>query len=213
MAHYTISFARKELHLVSLCEAASLELNPDIRLIEGIDGHFTRAKILTFFETYNTILLVAAEADELFAQFAAEFQLVTAAGGVVTTPAGEALMIFRNGRWDLPKGRWEVGESLRECAAREIEEETGVAPGRLVSRLCDTWHIYNLYGRWELKHTFWYHFERPERVAAAPQQEEGITTCEWCSVEEARRRAEESFPTLRAVMRSYIDLSAMESER
>lgn len=207
MAHYTISYARKELHLVSLDELDNLSLQPDIRLIEGVDAKFTRAKILNFFESYNTILVAAPEADELFAQFAAEFQLVVAAGGVVTTPQNEALMIFRNGRWDLPKGRWEVGESLRSCAAREIEEESGVESGRLVRRLCDTWHIYNLYGQWELKHTFWYHFERDQTAEAAPQQEEGITACGWCSIEEARRRAEESFPTLRAVMRALCKIS------
>jgi 8-oxo-dGTP pyrophosphatase MutT (NUDIX family) len=200
MTHYTISYARKELHLVSRRALEELDLQADVQLDEA-EEEFTRAKILTFFETYNTILIVGEQADELFARFASEYQLVTAAGGVVTTPAGQALMIFRNGRWDLPKGRWEVGESLRRSAAREIEEETGVEPGRLVRRLCDTWHIYNLYGQWELKHTFWYHFEREQSAPPAPQQEEGITECSWCSIQEARRRAEESFPTLRAVMR------------
>lgn len=204
MAYYTISYARKELHLVSRREAEALAFQPDLRLDEAQEP-FTRAKILTFFETYNTILIVGEEADELFARFASEFQLVTAAGGVVTTPSGQALMIFRNGRWDLPKGRWEVGESLRRSAAREIEEETGVEAGRLVRRLCDTWHIYNLYGRWELKHTFWYHFEREESTEPSPQREEGITRCEWCPLEEAVRRAEASFPTLRAVMREFSE--------
>lgn len=203
MAHYTISYARKVLHLVSLHELSELDLDHELLLVERPEEHFTRAKILTFFETYNSITLAGESVEELFEHFARDFKRVTAAGGVVTTPRGEALMILRNGRWDLPKGRLEPDEALRRCAAREIEEETGVAAGELVRPLCDTWHIYNIYGAWELKHTFWYHFERPDAATPAPQQEEGITRCEWCSVAEARRRAEESFPTLRAVMRAF----------
>lgn len=203
MAHYRISYAHKELHLVSRDELSSLKLNHDLLLVEGPNEHFTRAKILTFFETYNTIVLAGESTEELFEQFALEFKRVTAAGGVVTTPFGEALMIFRNGRWDLPKGHLEPDETLRQCAAREIEEETGVAAGTFVRLLCDTWHIYNIYGSWELKHTFWYHFERPDAAVPAPQQEEGITCCEWCPLPEAHQRAEKSFPTLRAVMHAF----------
>lgn len=204
MSHYTISFAYKVLHLVSLDLLPAIGLKHDLLLVERDNEHFTRAKILKFFETHNTITLAGASAEELFEHFALEFKRVTAAGGVVTTPRGEALMIYRNGRWDLPKGHLEPEEGLRACAAREIEEETGVAAGHLVRPLCDTWHIYNVYGCWELKHTFWYHFEREDAIRPAPQQEEGITRCEWCSTQEACRRAEESFPTLRAVMRNFM---------
>lgn len=203
MAHYTIFYAYKVLHLVSLNELSEAALDHDLLLVEGPEEHFTRAKVLNFFETYNTITLAGESAEELFAQFTSEFLLVRAAGGVVTTPRNEALMIFRNGRWDLPKGHLEPEESLRTCAAREIEEETGVRPTALVRPLGHTWHIYNVYGRWELKQTFWYHFTCEEATKSAPQQEEGITRCEWCSVEEACRRAEQSFPTLRVVMRNF----------
>lgn len=35
----------------------------------------------------------------------------------------------------VPGGHWETGETLRECAAREVQEESGVicSPGRLLS--------------------------------------------------------------------------------
>ena len=35
----------------------------------------------------------------------------------------------RNGRWDLPKGQTEPGESLLYTAVRECYEETGLDPG------------------------------------------------------------------------------------
>ena len=37
---------------------------------------------------------------------------VRAAGGIVTDDAGNRLLIHRNGRWDLPKGKVEQGETL-----------------------------------------------------------------------------------------------------
>ena len=39
--------------------------------------------------------------------------------------AMKLLMIFRRGKWDLPKGKLDKGETFERCAVREIEEETG----------------------------------------------------------------------------------------
>ena len=38
----------------------------------------------------------------------------------------EILLIYRNGVWDLPKGKIEFGESYEDAALREVAEETGV---------------------------------------------------------------------------------------
>lgn len=57
-----------------------------------------------------------------------------AAGGVVWRDGGqgvEVLLVHRPkyGDWTFPKGKLEQGESLVECARREVLEETGVRPG------------------------------------------------------------------------------------
>ena len=51
---------------------------------------------------------------------------VRAAGGIVTAPDGTMLLILRNGRWDLAKGKVEPGETLLQAALREVQEETGI---------------------------------------------------------------------------------------
>ena len=55
-----------------------------------------------------------------------KLKVVEAGGGMVFNPKKEILFIRRNGKWDLPKGKMEKGESFEEAAVRETMEETGV---------------------------------------------------------------------------------------
>lgn len=54
---------------------------------------------------------------------------VRAAGVLLITQdvPREFLLMRHPDRWDLPKGHCEPGESFRETALRELEEETGIA--------------------------------------------------------------------------------------
>ena len=127
---------------------------------------------------------------------------VRAAGGIVTSDEGRMLLIFRNGRWDLPKGKVEAGETLMRAAVREVQEETGLdrlQPGRLVTK---TYHVYNLYGGWHLKQTSWFRMTT-EGIAPEthPQMEEGITACNWVDGKEWFRRLQRSYGTLRLLSR------------
>jgi 8-oxo-dGTP pyrophosphatase MutT (NUDIX family) len=68
--------------------------------------------------------------------------IIIAGGGIVTNELGELLMIFRRGKWDLPKGKLDEGESIEDCAIREVEEETGVKNLKLGAKLLVTEHEY-----------------------------------------------------------------------
>ena len=139
------------------------------------DGGISRAKVTKILESYNKAAVVTPDPGAAFGAFAAEFALIEAAGGVVVNDCGQWLMIRRNGRWDLPKGHLECGERIEECAAREIEEETGVRAG-VVRPLCDTLHAYYFpkTERWELKRTHWYELHTASCDRLVPQAEEGI---------------------------------------
>lgn len=134
---------------------------------------------------------------------------VRAAGGVVMASDGSLLAIVRNGRYDLPKGKVEPGETLLQAALREVEEETGLKVG-IVERVGDgaqaqtppivkTYHIYNLYGGWHLKQTTWFAMRVDGRPDVVPQQEEGITGGCWLTPEEWRSRMLQSYGTMRLV--------------
>lgn len=130
---------------------------------------------------------------------------VRAAGGVVTAPDGTLLLIERNGRWDLPKGKVEPGETLLQAATRESNEETGLDVFALHNQNpLKTYHIYNLYGGWHLKQTSWFRgycgYDKP---AGKPQEEEGITGIEWVSPDEWRRRLMHSYGTMRIIARKW----------
>lgn len=54
--------------------------------------------------------------------------LVPSPNVVVVNDAGQILLIKRtdNGNWSLPGGAMELGESIADSAAREVQEETGI---------------------------------------------------------------------------------------
>lgn len=192
----TIYFADK---VVVFAAEVPASFTPECEIRLGAGERIGRAKILKILENQKTVAVLSSEPDEVFTAFAAEFVAVEAAGGIVVNGRGEWLMIHRNGRWDLPKGHWEPGETLEECAVREVAEETGVAGARVVRPLCATQHSYQLRGRWELKRTHWYAMSIDGEVPTMPQREEGIDRVQWCAPEEVRQHLAETFPTIRRV--------------
>ena len=171
----------------------------------GVEGacrmpssYLSIANVLKFFETANIVEVCDSAIEAIAEQFYAEFKYVEAAGGIVCNERGESLMIYRNNRWDLPKGHIDAGESVEECAVREISEETGVEGAKIVRFLCNTLHAYCVYGVWELKLTFWYELYA-EAAETKPQADEGIVCAVWCSEEEISKNLLETYPTIRNV--------------
>ena len=160
----------------------------------------SRAKVTKILESHNCVAVVSADPDAAFRSFAADFTQIEAAGGVVVNDRGEWLMIRRNGRWDLPKGHLEAGESLAACAEREIAEETGIA-ARVERPLCETLHAYWFAktARWELKRTHWFRLRPAGAGTPAPQTEEGIERVSWCAPAEREEHLRDAFPTIRRV--------------
>ncbi len=118
---------------------------------------------------------------------------VLAGGGIVfrinAHSEPEVLMIYRNGKWDLPKGKIDEGESIEMGAAREVAEETGSALPAIVHELGSTYHEYYMDGKRFAKTTYWFSMilTRPQKLV--PQQQEGITRVEWLPLTQARHKA------------------------
>lgn len=132
---------------------------------------------------------------------------LTAAGGVLFREgdhdkAVEVLLIYRRGVWDLPKGKMEQGESVEECARREVAEEVGSRLPQLHSRLEDTYHEYVEDGQEIGKTTHWYAMSiSTDGANLKPEREEGIEKLEWVPLDEATKKV--GYDNLRLVLQSF----------
>ncbi|MDF2933308.1 MAG: hypothetical protein K0R36_2639 [Chryseobacterium sp.] len=118
--------------------------------------------------------------DEIWEEFKKLFRIIEAAGGIVNRPNGDILFIKRLGKWDLPKGKMEKGESREESAVREIEEETNLQNVELLDFINTTYHIYiERNGDRVLKYTHWFEMNFDGEDTSKPQIEEGITEVAW----------------------------------
>lgn len=118
-------------------------------------------------------------ADKLLGDFISIFPLLEAAGGIVMNLKKERLFIYRFGKWDLPKGKIENGESIEEAALREVQEETGISRQDIITGLPSTFHMYLYKGKWILKQNHWFAMQYKGNEILIPQIEEGITRAEW----------------------------------
>lgn len=167
-------------------------------------GAFSRAKIQKKVENSKSLAIVTPEPRVVFEWLRAKFKYVEAAGGVVTNLSGELLMIQLRGRWDLPKGHVESGESSRAAALREVEEETGIRAEVVDDEpLAYTYHTYNTYGEWELKQTTWWAM-RSKGGELKAQSEEGIAQVEWCERSTLGERIKTTYPTIKSLVERYV---------
>jgi 8-oxo-dGTP pyrophosphatase MutT (NUDIX family) len=107
------------------------------------------------------------------------FRFIEAAGGLVKNEKNELLGIYRNGCWDLPKGKVEKAEKIEEAAIREVEEECGISNLVLGVKLAETFHLYKIKTELILKKTHWFSMTAFEQDSLVPQTEEGIEKVHW----------------------------------
>ena len=128
------------------------------------------------------------------------FTPIDAGGGVVTNENNEELMIFRRGKWDLPKGKCDDGETIDACALREVSEETGLNKLKLGEKICDTYHVYSQNKQNLLKRTAWYKMKGTIKEEPVPQAEENIQEVRWVKDEELPLIVFKSYEAIREVM-------------
>jgi 8-oxo-dGTP pyrophosphatase MutT (NUDIX family) len=138
---------------------------------------------------------------ELEKAFRKKFNVVQAAGGLVLNDAGDVLMMLRRGKWDLPKGKLDPGESLETCAVREVEEETGLSKLTLEKPLVITYHTYDESGKHILKESHWYLIKAPGQQKLAPQLEEQITELKWVPASKVKQYMDNTFPSIVDVLK------------
>lgn len=117
------------------------------------------------------------------------------AGGMVWRRVEDQYQILmiqdRMGRWTIPKGHVEEGESLEETALREIGEETGLHELKLGERLDKIHFFYRREGKLIFMTTYVFLIEATgDSDAVVPEDSEGIADVKWFPADEAIRLVE-----------------------
>ena len=142
--------------------------------------------------------------DKLFKSFILRFKLTHAAGGAVISKKDEVLMIFRHGRWDLPKGKRNGGEKNKETAIREVMEETGIKLLEIKDKLSITYHFYRRNKRLIIKKTHWFLMKAKRKQEMMPAILEGIEKVKWVPFEKARKKSNKTFRSITEVLEQAI---------
>ena len=182
-----IYFNDKPLFLCDAIDAAiqSFVHHDDTVFIEELNVHAIKAMIHEMEQPkVHAGIFFYKNLEELKKKFFAKFVLVPAAGGVVKNEKNEILMIFRRGKWDLPKGKLDKKETPEEGAIREVKEETGLKNLKLLSLLTVTYHTYQEGTRHMLKESHWFMMKSKSSQPLLPQAEEQIAMVRWAPKDE-----------------------------
>jgi 8-oxo-dGTP pyrophosphatase MutT (NUDIX family) len=148
----------------------------------------------------QAIVFFHSNLEELKEKVFKKFHWIHAGGGLVRNEKNEVLLIFRRGKWDLPKGKLDKGETIEHCAVREVMEETGLPSAQIEKPLCITWHIYQEGSSFILKQTDWFVMKVPGSPALIPQQEENITDIAWVAANNLETYQQNTFPSVKEVL-------------
>lgn len=150
-------------------------------LLDSVDIKQLIIKI--FKNKVDKAFLYHPDEKEILKKLKAKIPVEKAGGGLVFNDKNEVLFIYRNKKWDLPKGGIEKGEEIEDTALREVEEETGVKNLKITRKLTKTYHIFKRNGRYKLKITHWFEMKTSFSGKMTGQLEEGIEKVEWVKPE------------------------------
>lgn len=135
--------------------------------------------------------------EEILKKFTKKIPLVIAAGGVVTNKEGKVLFIYRNDKWDLPKGKLDKGETIPEAAIREVEEETGVKGLEIENFLKTTYHVFKRNNTYKLKEVHWFAMRTSYKGKLTGQKEEGIEKVKWKGPKKIQEALQNSYTNIK----------------
>jgi ADP-ribose pyrophosphatase YjhB (NUDIX family) len=156
-------------------------------------------------EIFSAAILLSTDFEILKAHLFSQFEIIEAAGGIVQNESKEILFIFRRGKWDLPKGKLEINETIETCAEREIEEETGVNQLTLKRKIRETYHIYKENGKTILKISHWFYFTCPSAQKMTPQTEEDIAEVKWIHTKNIKTPMANTYKNIKEIMSIFFN--------
>lgn len=173
--------------------------NPTHKTIDELLNLMTKYK--DDFNQVSMITIASESKQKVIEYLKSKFTLIEAGGGIVEK-GGNFLMIYRKGKWDIPKGKMEAGETPKRCACREVEEETCIKV-KVGKKIGVIWHTYLQKSKWLLKKTHWFEMTCLDDSNMKAQTEESITEVKWMRREEMQEMLIDSYRSLRFLSQKY----------
>jgi mutator protein MutT len=198
-----IHHQKKQYHLINDLDKVVIKGNSSVYQVDNLDD-------FDFFfindnEENEEIYLLFNEPTVLLNHIKTAFTVIQAAGGVVKNQNNDILMINRRGCWDLPKGKLDDGETLAQCAIREVTEETGVTPIENEQFLGITYHTYIHNHNWVLKESHWYIQKTTFTGTLIPQTEEDIVEVKWIKNDVLNAYFSNTYGNIVYVLQAYLN--------
>ena len=197
---YKVFFNQKPLILTSKILKSS-DSNPFIHI-----KFSSKNQILKAIKAKKTesVYIYHKNIKKLWEIFTKKFPIIDAAGGLVERSDDKFLFIYRNNKWDLPKGGVEKKELIIEAAQREVKEETGLADLIVINKIGETYHIFKKGKNFRLKRTYWFKMKSDYQGELFPQEEEGITSVEWINKKRIREIFKNAHENIKEIVNEVI---------
>ena len=175
--------------------------------LKGDEGKNQLKILIESFEQNSqteSLILQSGNIDLTWKTFRSLYTILEAAGGIVINQHHKLLMIFRNGKWDLPKGKIERGEDPDTAAIREVYEECGIGLLRLSKQVETTFHTYPYKESKVLKKTHWFLMSTSDESVPVPQLEEGIVEVCWKDRVEVKVALKNSYSSIAGLLQKQV---------
>ena len=161
-------------------------------------------EILKKVRKQKKIFLYHPKKSDLLKVFKSKIKVIFASGGIVSNEKSQILFIYRRGKWDLPKGKAEKGETIRETAIREVMEETGIQNLKIEKYFSNTFHIVRNKGKYFLKETSWFLMSSNFQGKLKPQIQEGIKSVKWKPIAEVKKLKKKTYNNIFIILNDFL---------
>lgn len=206
---YKIYFNNKPLFITNQITKDLEELlhHEETVLIDEFNVHTVKAMLHEMeVSKIHAGVFLHDDVEAVMRAFKKKFVLIKAAGGLIHTKEDDLLLIFRRGKWDLPKGKLDDGEDLETCAVREVNEETGLNNVKIEKPLSVTYHTYHEDGKHILKESYWFLMNAKRQTNLSPQLEEDIDKCEWVPIDQLSTYMENTHASILDVVNEGVKI-------
>ena len=197
---YKVFFNQKPLILTSKILESS-DSNPLIHIKFSSKNQILKAVKA---KKTESVYIYHKNIKKLWEIFTKKFPIIDAAGGLVERSDGKILFIYRNNRWDLPKGGVEKKELIIEAAQREVKEETGLADLIVINKIGETYHIFKKGKNFRLKRTYWFKMKSDYQGELFPQEEECIISAEWINKKRIPEILKNAYENIKEIVSKVI---------